>query len=100
MKRIPVGRVTEFNRQQIDVGLTLNSLQSKRPTEVAPVLWECVWVWTRTFHGNISFSPEHVSLDEMCRLRDDLNEKLKGRIDLNTLAWIGDRLGKTGPHGR
>ena len=36
----------------------------------------------------------------MVRLRDDLDRKLKGKVDLDTLVWIWERLGQTGPGGK
>jgi hypothetical protein len=36
----------------------------------------------------------------MYRLREDLEVKLKGNVDLGTLRWIWHRLGDTGPYGK
>jgi len=35
----------------------------------------------------------------MLRFEQDLDEKLKGRVDLKTLKWIGERAAQTGPNG-
>jgi hypothetical protein len=36
----------------------------------------------------------------MCAFEKDLDEKLKGKIDLSTIEWIGHRLEETGPNGK
>ena len=36
----------------------------------------------------------------MCRFEEQLDEKLKGEVDLATIEWIGECLAETGPHGR
>ena len=36
----------------------------------------------------------------MCQFEEQLDEKLKGDVDLSTIEWIGDRLAETSPHGQ
>lgn len=36
----------------------------------------------------------------MCHFDEQLDEKLKGNVDLGTIEWIGERLAETGPHGQ
>lgn len=62
--------------------------------------WE--WAFTTTYNGfgNVCFSPENVSLEEMRRLNSDLQRKLQEPPSLEALEWIWNRLGETGPRGR
>lgn len=75
-------------------------LESMRPDTADLAVWKCATEAIETAYGNICFSPEHVSMAEMRRLRNDLDAKLRGPVDMATLAWIWNRLGETGPHGR
>ena len=36
----------------------------------------------------------------MCRFEKQLDDKLKGDVDLTTFVWIADRLAETGPPGK
>ena len=54
-----------------------------------------------TAYCNVCFSPEHVTLEELQRsFNTDVEERLRSPVDLTTLDWVWDRLGRTGPHGR
>jgi len=97
---VPFGRQAEFLRIHRQLYDSIRDLKPSNQASVSPAVWECASDWTITAYGNICFSPEHVETAEMYRLRDELNGKLGGFIDLDTLIWIWDRLAKTGPHGK
>ncbi len=78
----------------------LYALKQRRPPNVTPRLWEESVGWAVTAHSNICFSEGHASYEAMCRFEEQLDEKLKGEVDLATIQWIGDRLAETGPHGQ
>jgi hypothetical protein len=75
-------------------------LRERRPPDVSEKLWEDCVAWASTAHCNICFSEGHTKYEGMLRYGEDLDEKLKGEVDLDTLKWIGQRLEKTGPHGQ
>ena len=75
------------------------SLRERRPADVSENFWnECV-AWASIAHCNICFSEGHAKYSEMLRFEHDLDEKLKGPIDLNTLKWIGELAAQTGSNG-
>jgi hypothetical protein len=76
------------------------ALDERRPANIRPQLWADSVGWAGIAQGNICFSEEHTTYEAMCRLEEQLDEKLKGKIDLGTLEWIWDRLAETGPHGQ
>lgn len=69
------------------------------PPGVEPATWREVVVVSYNALGNVCFSPNHVSLAEMRRLRADVEAKSREPITLQTLDWLWWRLGQTGPHG-
>jgi hypothetical protein len=76
------------------------SINARKPANIDAKLWdECV-TWAVTAHCNICFSEGHTKYIAMLDYEKDLDEKLKGEVDLETLKWIGERLEKTGPHGQ
>ena len=99
---VPLGRQTEWRRLQNRMDSTIRTPswtdragrhESKRVGNVPDGR-------VVTAYGNICFSPEHTVTVEMYRLRDDLDKKLASGVHLDTLKWIWNRLGKTGPHGK
>jgi hypothetical protein len=89
-----------FGRHHYQLFDTIAGLHGRQPLEVDKNTWEEAVYLTTTAYGNVCYSPEHVSNAEMVRLRNDLDEKLKSKVGINTLLWIWDRLAQTGPHGR
>ena len=96
----PIYRQSEFVRLQWSVDAVIRNLQPTDPASVTPAVWDCVRGATITAYDNVCVGPEHVSITEMIRLREDLDRKLKGKVDLDTLVWIWERLGQTGPTGK
>jgi hypothetical protein len=78
----------------------IKSLDERRPATIDPRLWDDCVAWASIAHCNICFSEEHASYEAMCRFEGQLDQKLKGEVDLATIEWIGDRLAETGPHGQ
>jgi hypothetical protein len=96
---VPIQPHAEWSRLERLMDASIQYLRPSDPSTVDPAVWEAAHGSTVTAYGNVCFSPEHVSMPEMYRLRDDLDAKLKGKVDLDTLVWIWERLGKTGPSG-
>jgi hypothetical protein len=97
---VPFSRQTEWVRLARQMDTTIRLLQPTQPDSIPPGVWNCAHDWVVTAYGNICFSPEHTDTAEMYRLRDDLNARVNGQIDLTTLKWIWVRLSETGPHGK
>jgi hypothetical protein len=97
---VPVGRLTEWRRVHKRLDDKIRYLKPSDPSGVDPAVWDNALGATITAYGNVCFSTGHVSIPEMYRLQDDLDAKLKGKVDLDTLIWIWERLGETGPAGK
>lgn len=97
---VPMARITEYSRLQREMDASIRYLKPTNSLTLNLSVWDCAHTWTITAYCNVCFSPEHVSTVEMYRLREDLNRKLEGSVDLDTLRWIWDRLAQTGPHGK
>jgi hypothetical protein len=78
----------------------ITHLRHRRPPDVDERTWEMASGWAITAYCNVCFSPEHVSHDELRRFRADLEGRLREPVDLATVDWVWDRLGRTGPRGR
>jgi hypothetical protein len=76
------------------------SLRDRRPANVSEKLWEDCVAWASIAHCNICYPGSPTKYDAMLRYEEDLDEKLAGQVDLDTLKWIGERLEKTGPNGQ
>jgi hypothetical protein len=90
----------EWTRLARQIDSSIRYLRPSHPDVVNPAVWDCAHGWVVTANGNVCFSPEHAATSEMHRLRHDLQKRIAGEIDLNTLKWIWSRLGDTGPHGK
>jgi hypothetical protein len=97
---VPLGRQTEWGRVHRELDERIRDLKPSDPSGVAPAVWDNALMATSTAYGNVCYSIQHVTTAEMDRLRDDLDAKLKGKVDLDTLIWIWERLGETGPAGK
>lgn len=95
----PIIRVAEFFSLQEQMYLSIINLQPTDPN-IKPAVWDCARSWTLKAYSNVTNSPDLVSTTEMYRLRDDLGRRLEGDIDLDTLAWLWDRLAETGHFGK
>ena len=96
----PVGRQMEWRGLAREMDTSIRYLKPTQPNSIASGTWDCAHGWVITAYCNICFSPEHTTTAEMYRLREDLEKKLNGKIDLGTLRWTWIRLGETGPHGK
>jgi hypothetical protein len=93
-------RLIRYGREHRATHEVLMGLSSRRPPNIDAEVWEIATAWAGTAYCNVCFSPAHVPFDELCRVHTDLDEALKGPVDLETIDWIWDRLGRTGPTGR
>lgn len=94
---VPLMKYSQRSRRIND---TIRSLEQRRPANVDAELWQECIAWASTAHGNICFSEGHTSYSSMCRFEEQLDEKLKEEVDIDTIEWIGERLAETGPNGQ
>src|SRR5262245_1232680 len=87
----PMYRLSRYSRVRRQMYDLIYSLQYPVPQGTSPSVWECTWGWTVTAYANICFSEEHVPIEEMYRLREDLLSKLQGSTSPDLLVWIWDR---------
>jgi len=73
--------------------------EGRPPPEVSKSRWEAAWVTAYNGFGNVCFSPNDVSLQEMNRLKTDLQAKMQQPATLASLRWFWGRLSETGRHG-
>lgn len=76
------------------------ALMNRKPTKLNEKQWEQYVGWASIAYCNICCSEGHASYKAVCRFEEQLDEKLKEEIQLETIDWIGDRLAETGPHGQ
>ena len=96
---LPVANYVAWRGYHIKGSDLIASMDSRRPSTVSPREWEVVHFWIGVAFANVCFSPDHVSLAELKRFNNDLDSKLQGKVDLNTVDWIWERLASTGPQG-
>ena len=96
---VPIGRHMEWSRLEQDADSSIRNLKPTLPNSLDPNVWNCAHGWVVTAYVNICIR-DSTSTDEMYRLRHDLEQKFKDRIDLGTLDWIWNRLGETCPYGK
>ena len=93
-------RQLDYYREQRAAFELVRQLRDRRPPDVNANTWEYATGWAITASCNVCCSSEGVTLEELKRFRADLEERLRGPVDLATVDWIWERLGRTGPHGR
>jgi hypothetical protein len=93
-------QLVEYARVRREMNDAITGPQYRVPNGISPDVWECAWGWTLTAYGNVCFSEEHVRIEEMHRLREEVLPKLCGPVGPQTLVWIWERLAQTGPHGK
>ena len=92
-------RITEYPRWQRRGASIVESLQTRCPPNVAPKTWDDATGWAITAYHNICFSAEHVPLESLKRFTHDAEDKLAGRVDLDSVNWVWSRLAECSAHG-
>jgi hypothetical protein len=95
---MPVLMHSEWIRIYRQIESSINHLQPTNPKAIDPKQWECARGAIKTALCNLT--PGNTSNAEMAQLRDDLESKLTEEIDLDTMWWIWERIGGTGPFGK
>lgn len=89
----------EYHRERRMGHELVLQLRDRQPADVNQDTWNWATTWAVNAYGNVCYSPEAVSIDELKQFRADLEEQLRGPVDLATVDWIWNRLGRTGPYG-
>lgn len=90
----------QFSREKRAIEQLLHQWWEGRPPPgVSERRWEGAWGIAYNGFGNVCFSPEHVSLQEMHLLKADLQAKMQEPATMASLRWFWNRLAETGPHG-
>jgi hypothetical protein len=76
------------------------ALANRVPTGVNPSEWKEAVKLTAVAHFNAFHLFHPPPTEELHRLREELMPKLRGPVDIPTLAWIWDRLARTGVDGK
>jgi hypothetical protein len=97
-----LGEKVASYRFQVEDDAILAMIESWRrrgPNDIDQDYWEeaCNTLYNVT--ASVCYTPSCVSLEEMERLRAEVEERDKQAITLDTLRWYWYRLGRTGPHG-
>lgn len=93
-------RWRSYTAQREEMYRIIAAWERRPPPGVDGHVWQEACKLTGIAVGNVCFSPSHVSLEELADLRAELAAKEAGRVDIDTLQWVWDRLATTGPHGR
>jgi hypothetical protein len=77
---------------------TIASLEKKCPPDMTQREWDVAISWTLQLTGN-TMLPGWADLDDMRRLDRELEERAKGKVDMDLVLWIWDEVAKIDPTG-
>lgn len=96
---VPIGRIDQWMRLERKIESRIRHLQPSEPNSIDPNVWNCARQWILYALGESCQVPGNPANHELMRLIEDLEAKLQGKVDLETLKWIWYRLGKVGRSG-
>ena len=76
----------------------IDSLALRRPPELTPKQWESAVAWTSNLHGN-SLLRFQADVPALRRFEQRLQEKLQGKVTLETIDWIWAEYARACPGG-
>jgi hypothetical protein len=88
-----------FFEERHAINASVNSWRDNAPAQIDRHIWQEVVTTLYNALGNVCFTPNEISIDEMRRLRAEVEGKSREPITVETLDWLWWRLGKTGSHG-
>jgi len=88
-----------FSGQRDAINACVDSWRENPPAQIDRHIWQEVVTTVHNALGNVCFTPNEISIEEMRRLRAEVETKSREPITAETLDWLWWRLGKTGPHG-
>ena len=78
---------------------TINLLEKKCPPTMNEKQWEIAIEWTLNLTGN-SLLPFEAKLSDLRRFQHELEERAKGKIDMDIILWIWDQHALLTPTGK
>lgn len=94
-----LAQTREFHAQERRIEAIVETWRTT-PPEADPDYWEAGWGTVYNALGNVCFTKDHVSQEEMEKLYQDVKAKDAEPNSWDRLEWLWYRLAKTGPHGR
>ena len=89
-----VARYWEFQRVHQQTTDKIRSLAGRCPTDVSPAQWQRAVDWTANLICQVYFVPAASDPDSLKELRDALDDKMRGPVDLTTLQWVWEHCEK------
>ena len=89
-----------FFREKEQILAILEGMEETPPAGTDADRWRRVWGIVYNGFGNVCFTREHVSIDEMRRLHAEVQRKSTETPSLDWPHWLWERLARTGPHGK
>ena len=77
---------------------SIESLAAKCPPDVPQDQWNVAVNWTNNLPGEC-FLPGWADLNDMRRFQHELDERVKGKVDMKLIFWIWDEVAKISPAG-
>jgi hypothetical protein len=68
----------------------VHSLEKRKPPDMTQRQWDNAFGWTANLWGNTQ-ALYSADVSDLQQLEREMNEKLKGKVDFNTILWIWDR---------
>jgi hypothetical protein len=93
------GLYVEPGQHWLAIEQDIDALRLRRPANLTPKQWESAVAWTSNLHGN-SLIRSQTDLPTIRRFRQQLEKKLAGDVDLQTIHWIWDEYAKVCPGGK
>lgn len=84
-------RQHEYNSLKIELRNGINSMLTRRPSDVSEQQWKCAIEWTDNLTAQIFFN-DHAGLPKLRQLVVDLRVRVAEPVDLGTLRWMWDRM--------
>jgi hypothetical protein len=90
-----------FSEERAAIGQLLTKwCDGHAPPGIDNQEWNGIWGLVYNGFGNVCYTHNHVSLEEMSRLKADLLAKMDQPPTIESLRWFWNRLAETGPHGK
>ena len=89
--------IGERRRLNSQIHASIESLATKCPPDLTQNQWNVALYWTLNMSGNTALT--HAKLDELRRFQRELEERAKGKVDMELIFWIWDEVAKISPTG-
>jgi type II secretory pathway pseudopilin PulG len=90
----------EYYRLANGIGNAVSAMKYQAPQGIPPSNWKSAVDLNLTAYVNTCHRLHPPSIENLYRLREELTPKLRGRVDIQTLAWTWDRLARSCADGK